>query len=163
MQATQLPGRSREGIPDVWCLGGIPESSLVASAVSERTGNVTQKALPCRSSRRPCRPAAGRDSRRSPERPRRAVASSNLALWKTARPACPLSPALGRAVVVPSLTRHGRDADRTDGGQPEGPACDPDGPDGPDEPLPLHCAGRCGTPCSPPHGRSAQPRSPLFI
>lgn len=108
MQATQLPGRSREGIPDVWCLGGIPESSLVASAVSERTGNVTQKALPCRSSRRPCRPAAGRDSRRSPERPRRAVASSNLALWKTARPACPLSPALGRAVVVPSLTRHGR-------------------------------------------------------
>lgn len=79
-------------------------------------------------------PAAGRDSRRSPERPRRAVASSNLALWKTARPACPLSPALGRAVVVPSLTRHGRDADRTDGGQPEGPAC---GPDGLDEPLPL--------------------------
>lgn len=89
---------------------------------------------------RPCRPAAGRDSRRSPERPRRAVASSNLALWKTARPACPLSPALGRAVVVPSLTRHGRDADRTDGGQPEGPACGPDGPDGLDgldEPLPL--------------------------
>lgn len=55
----QLPGRSREGIPDVWCLGGIPESSLVASAVSERTGNVTQKALPCRSSRSPADPRRG--------------------------------------------------------------------------------------------------------
>lgn len=41
------------------CLGGMPESSLVASAVSERTGNVTQKALPCRSSRGPADPRRG--------------------------------------------------------------------------------------------------------
>lgn len=162
MRATQLPGRSREGIPDVWCLGGIPESALVASAVSERTGNVTQKELPCGSSR----PAAGRDSRLSPERPRRAVAASNLALWKTARPACPLSPALGRAVVVPSLTRHGRDADRTDGGRHHAgsPRARPAARTARTaRTSPCRCAGRCGTPCSPPRGRSAQPCSPLFI
>lgn len=43
----------------MWCPGGIPESSLVASAVSEQTGNVTQKALPCRSSRGPADPRRG--------------------------------------------------------------------------------------------------------
>lgn len=161
MQATQLPGRSREGIPDVWCLGGMPESSLVASAVSERTGNVTQKALPCRSSRGPADPRRGETAGA-----RLSVRDGPLPpqTWRFGKPPgqlvlCPLH------LVVRLWSRASLDTGGTRTGQMAGsPRAQPAARTARTaRTSPCRCAGRCGTPCSPPRGRSAQPCSPLFI